>query len=1083
MAKLCRFYVSGAGNESARFNPLIIDLRDRHEWKPQNTIVWLRNGGGKTTLISLFYTIFVPKLSDFLGMRNGKGAKLNDFVREDELAIVATEWQPSDATAPRRTVGTVILKTARELKRFFFSFNETKTTSFSFDTLPARGLSEAAGSYDAFRERLNEAMREHPSIELVLTEIQGSWIQHLDSIGLDTELFRTHLIMNSQEGGAADIFKIKNPEDFVKKFLELAYDEGSTEEIEKNLQAFKEKRESAPHYAKSIDFGETLVRLLTPFALDVAKRSVARNQQAALNGEAAKARYSVQARRDSLNQEIADLNDEISNYSGKISEQTLEHRRLNTSARGYKTLGRRIRVDETKAAFEAAAATEKAASQELAVLKAAKEFAAVRSVEREHTALVQERDKLHEDLRPQLKDLQRLGGRLKAAWTKRVADLAAAHEHTRERVQKAKANIIELTNEQASLSARITGAERDRDSAQKAIRAYEEAHRRLRASDAILANEKASEASSRLKSEAWTIGNSIETLKVGLGLLNSRLRSMRDTLVNLNKSSADAEAVADKTEGRLIDEEEHRIQIERLPIIEEVVIGGEVQLKNPFLLNRLDEIAEDAQSKLIQIGVLGADDLRDDVSLDKFGLLAPSADVEALVSQLVANGIKTAIPAYHWLAEHCSAEKAASLCQLNPAVCSGILIQNPKDFERARLEVKKAEIRGPIVLFCSTPSQDGPLPSDLAVVSPQEAGMYSKQEAALSQPAIAGRRDERATMQGELESRRTSAQTAATRIKTHLGTYPAERLKGWEDELAEARKQVSEFGREIETATAEIAETETQISEKARQNTEHLERKGVVARQESEVSTFIRDHEQNIGIHRVQFAELTTQSNNLSRDLEENRIRTSELRDALGEFEGLARDQDFKWREACKMEADIPSEFIGEEPPSNAESGRPEDIAPEFLVAVANYRGLLTASGLDGRIAGKSEELKKARDSFTQVSKNTKDVRPERIERASLAADIDSEIEEQGTIYRAAGQTMAVAKSNYDIAAKDNPADSDFKSGSLIDEKRETQPTTSTGCLEVAAEYESLAVALAAEIENAKGNEGHRREEPFEEIE
>ncbi len=776
----------------------------------------------------------------------------------------------------------------------------------------------------------------------------------------------------------------------------------------------------------------------------------------------------MQARRANLNQEIADLNDEISNYSAKISDQSLEHRRLNTSARGYKTLGKRIRVDETKAAFEAAANSEKAASQELAVLKAAKEFAAVRAVEKEHMALVRERDKLHEDLRPQLKDLQLLGGRLKAAWRRRVADLAAAHELTKEQVQNARTNVIELTNQQAALSAGITGAAKDRDSAQKAIRAYEEGHRRLRISEAILANEKASEALSRLKSEAWTIGNSIEALKVGVGLLTSRVRSMRETLVNLNKSAADAEAVGDKAEGRLTDEEEHRTQIERLPIIEEVVVGGDVQLRNPFLLNRLDEIAEDAQSKLIQIGVLGADDLRDDASLDKFGLLAPSADVEALVSQLIANGIKTAIPAYHWLAEHCSAERAAVLCESNPAVCSGILIQNPKEFERARLEVKRAGIREPIVLFCSSPSQDGALPSDLAVVSPEEAGMYSKEEAARSQPAIAGRRDERAAKQGELESRQASAQTAATRLKAHLKAYPEERLKGWEAELAEARKQVSEFGREIETATAEITKTEEEISEKHQQSTDYLERKGIVARQESEVVNFIRDHEQYIGINRVQFAEFTAQFNKLSRDLEDNRIRTSEVRDALGEFENLSRDQDFKWREACKMERDIPSEFIGEEFPSNAEAGRPEDISPEFVVAVANYRGLLTASDLDGRIAGKSEELEKARAALTRASQSTKDVHPQRIKEASRAADIDSEIEEQGTVYRAAGQAMAVAKANFDSAAKDNPADSDFKSGSLIDENREIQPTTSSACLDVVAEYESLAVAVAAEIENTK---------------
>jgi F0F1-type ATP synthase membrane subunit b/b' len=260
----------------------------------------------------------------------------------------------------------------------------------------------------------------------------------------------------------------------VKRFLELAYDESSTEEIEKSLQAFKEKRESAPHYAKSIEFGETLIRLLTPFSADVAKRKQARISQADLDREAGQARCSVHARRTILEGEVANLTTEIENYTNRIDDLGRELRRLNTFARNYKSLGKRLKIDETKKAYEVAATAEAEANLELEILKAGKEFATVRSIENEHAALVRERDKLREDLRPQLSDLRFLGARLKAAWCRRVADLAAAHDLTKELVQTAQSKIVALTDKKAELSASITGAEKDKESAQKAIRSTAE---------------------------------------------------------------------------------------------------------------------------------------------------------------------------------------------------------------------------------------------------------------------------------------------------------------------------------------------------------------------------------------------------------------------------------------------------------------------------------------------------------------------------------------------------------------------------------------------------------------------------------
>jgi hypothetical protein len=73
------------------------------------------------------------------------------------------------------------------------------------------GLAPAAPSLERFEELLYEAQRTTPALDLVIEETQWRWEEHLANLGLDSALFRAHLIMNSQEGGATEIFKIKPP--------------------------------------------------------------------------------------------------------------------------------------------------------------------------------------------------------------------------------------------------------------------------------------------------------------------------------------------------------------------------------------------------------------------------------------------------------------------------------------------------------------------------------------------------------------------------------------------------------------------------------------------------------------------------------------------------------------------------------------------------------------------------------------------------------------------------------------------------------------------------------------------------------
>ena len=66
MAKLLRLHLTSVGHKDARFFPLMLDFRDR-DGLPTDVVVWLMNGGGKSSLMNLFYSSFLPETRKFLG--------------------------------------------------------------------------------------------------------------------------------------------------------------------------------------------------------------------------------------------------------------------------------------------------------------------------------------------------------------------------------------------------------------------------------------------------------------------------------------------------------------------------------------------------------------------------------------------------------------------------------------------------------------------------------------------------------------------------------------------------------------------------------------------------------------------------------------------------------------------------------------------------------------------------------------------------------------------------------------------------------------------------------------------------------
>jgi hypothetical protein len=76
-----------------------------------------------------------------------------------------------------------------------------------------------------------------------------------------------------------------------------------------------------------------------------------------------------------------------------------------------------------------------------------------------------------------------------------------------------------------------------------------------------------------------------------------------------------------------------------LPILRDISEGETLDLHNAHLHTQVESYRDSAHAEVVTLGVKDAEDKRDSLSLDKSGLLAPSADVDVVMSRLKSLGI------------------------------------------------------------------------------------------------------------------------------------------------------------------------------------------------------------------------------------------------------------------------------------------------------------------------------------------------------------------------------------------------------------------------------------------------------------
>lgn len=238
MYRLRRMYLDSVGVAENRFADLTVTLTDI-SGKPTDSIVWLRNGAGKTTMLSLLLALIRPARRDFLAHKT-KNRTLEDLILSDDTAHVVAEWVGPDGEL--LLTGAVYEWDARtrpidyndkgkdRLRRSWWCIRpDPDIEGATLETLPFYLRTNGAYDREKFCAHIQRLAMQGVNAAVVSQTI-GEWHAALRERRFDPGLFEYFLVVNAAEGGIDGLFSdIDSPGKFVRYLLRFV---GNHERIE-----------------------------------------------------------------------------------------------------------------------------------------------------------------------------------------------------------------------------------------------------------------------------------------------------------------------------------------------------------------------------------------------------------------------------------------------------------------------------------------------------------------------------------------------------------------------------------------------------------------------------------------------------------------------------------------------------------------------------------------------------------------------------------------------------------------------------------------------------------------------------------
>ncbi|MEU0115353.1 hypothetical protein ABZ137_16895 [Streptomyces bobili] len=881
MYELSRVRLYSIGPAGARYADTVLDLRGVGEVVPDPApaqaeffedepvgpprrpapagVLFLENGGGKSVLLKLIFSVMLPGHRNTLG--GASSGVLRKFLLADDCGHVALEWQHV-LTGECVVVGKVsewrgrqVSNDPRKFAEAWYSFRPGP--GLALDNLPvaestavrpsAEGQSGAQGrrrTMKGFRDALTDAGKAYPHLEVHWEEIHDRWIEHLGELGLDPELFRYQREMNADEGEAAGLFAVKKDSDFTDLLLRAVTDTRDTDGLADLVGGFGSKLGRRAELIAERDFTAGSVDLLGRIVEAADTRARARDVHAGAERRTRTHARRLSARGLRERTRAADLAQRVTAaaYAVTHSESARErsaliaaelafrHASLALAAAEKSAAAQKRELAEARTLHAAWQAAEVSLRQRAAADRVARVSAAIQEAERDAAPALAARAKAAVDLVRALHGAAGSAETLADEEEERSAALQEVGEAAHRDATSAATEAQRARSEAGHLRQRLTEVEHetaeavragwlddsapDADPARAALAASDAEKSAVAAWDTAReasrkAAEHAREAASAESRAELTAARAADAATGAARSYEAERRLAEDLAAE--QRLAELLSVTGASTPRIIPQPRQEDEPDGTGLTPEDLDRYADELRE-----LLDDTVSSAERQLFDLRTAAADDSRILGALGDGGLLPPGPDVLATVEYLGEHGIP-ALPGWRYLAQAVDPVDHARVLAARPELVDGVIITDPDSHARAREALGEAALlpRSAVAvgtaaaLLAPTPAP-GTDAGDVFLVPPNPA-MHDERAADEERQALRARAAERDEEIRRLAARLGKDRELAARLSSWRTGCPAGRLT----ELARTAEEARAFAEESEAELAEVRTVRAEADEAA----------------------------------------------------------------------------------------------------------------------------------------------------------------------------------------------------------------------------------------------------------------------------
>ncbi|MER7760137.1 hypothetical protein [Streptomyces sp. NPDC097619] len=885
MYELSRIRLYSIGPAGARYADTVLDLRgvgapvphpapqqaEFFESEPTGPprrpapagVLFLENGGGKSVLLKLIFSVMLPGHRNTLG--GASSGVLRKFLLAEDCGHVALEWQHT-LTGECVVVGKVsewrgrqVSNDPRKFAEAWYSFRPGP--GLSLDSLPVaesqgvrplvEGASAARGrrrTMKGFRDAVTEAGKAYPHLDVFWEEIHDRWNEHLGDLGLDPELFRYQREMNADEGEAAGLFAVKKDSDFTDLLLRAVTDTRDTDGLADLVHGFGNKLGRRAELIAEREFTAGSVDLLTRIVDGGAARARTRDVHAGAERRTRALARRLSARAAGERGLAADLAQRVTAAAHQVTEAEgargrssliaaeLAYRHASLALGGAEKAAAAQKRELADARTLAAAwqAAEAVLRHRAAADRSARVAAAIREAERDAAPALAARAAAAADLVRALHTAAEEGEEVANEEEERSTALQSAAEDAHRDATAAATGAQRARSEAEHLRQRLAEVEAE---TAEAVRAgwlddtapdADPARAALAASDAektaVAAWDEAREAARRTAETAREAAAAENRAELTAARAADAARAAGTAHEGERRTAAALAAETRLAELLGLPTTAPEPGAEDAPLTAEDLDRAAEELRG-----LLDGQVTTAERRLFELRTAAADDARILGALGDGGLLPPGPDVLATVEHLGEHGIP-ALPGWRYLAQSVAPADHAAVLAARPELVDGVIITDPDSHARAREVLAAAALlpRSAVAvgtaaaLLAPVPAADTGTDTGVFLVPPNPA-MHDEHAADEERQALRERAAARDTGIRDLAARLAGDRALAARLASWRTGCPAGRLA----ELAAAAEAAAAFAEETEAELAETravrAEAEESAADAARVRDERQE--------------------------------------------------------------------------------------------------------------------------------------------------------------------------------------------------------------------------------------------------------------------